>query len=62
MWTGSASGYGPTVMGVARVNFILYVRDQRASADFYRQVLAVEPTLDVPGMTGSAWATAPSWG
>jgi catechol 2,3-dioxygenase-like lactoylglutathione lyase family enzyme len=38
-------------MAVARTNFILYVRDQRASADFYRRVLAVEPTLDVPGMT-----------
>lgn len=36
---------------VARVNFILYVRDQRASAEFYRCVLATEPTLDVPGMT-----------
>lgn len=34
-----------------RANIILYVRDQRASADFYRQVLAAEPTLDVPGMT-----------
>ena len=32
-------------------HFILYVRDQRASAAFYREVLAVEPRLDVPGMT-----------
>lgn len=31
--------------------FILYVRDQAAAAAFYRRVLAVEPTLDVPGMT-----------
>lgn len=38
-------------MTVSRANFILYVRDQRASADFYRRVLAAEPTLDVPGMT-----------
>lgn len=38
-------------MAVERINLILYVRDQRASADFYRRVLAVEPTLDVPGMT-----------
>lgn len=38
-------------MAIARANFILYVRDQRASADFYRSVLAMEPTLDVPGMT-----------
>lgn len=38
-------------MAVERINIILYVRDQRASADFYRRVLAVEPALDVPGMT-----------
>ena len=38
-------------MAIARANFILYVRDQRASADFYRRALAAEPTLDVPGMT-----------
>ena len=38
-------------MTVARINIILYVRDQRASTDFYRKVLASEPTLDVPGMT-----------
>ena len=31
--------------------FILYVRDQRAAADFYRAALALEPALDVPGMT-----------
>jgi catechol 2,3-dioxygenase-like lactoylglutathione lyase family enzyme len=30
---------------------ILYVRDQAAAAAFYRAVLGVEPTLDVPGMT-----------
>ncbi len=34
-----------------RVHFILYVRDQAASAAFYRAVLAIEPALDVPGMT-----------
>jgi uncharacterized protein len=38
-------------MAIARANLILYVRDQRASADFYRRVLAIEPSLDVPGMT-----------
>lgn len=38
-------------MAIRRVNFILYVSDQRASADFYRQVLAAEPIVDVPGMT-----------
>jgi predicted enzyme related to lactoylglutathione lyase len=31
--------------------FILYVTDQARARDFYRHVLAVEPTLDVPGMT-----------
>jgi uncharacterized glyoxalase superfamily protein PhnB len=30
---------------------ILFVRDQAASAAFYRRVLAREPRLDVPGMT-----------
>jgi uncharacterized protein len=30
---------------------ILYVRDQRGSAEFYRSVLGCEATLDVPGMT-----------
>ncbi|HSQ63466.1 MAG TPA: VOC family protein [Polyangiaceae bacterium] len=34
-----------------RAHFILYVRDQAASAAFYRAVLAMEPALDVPGMT-----------
>ncbi|MGZ3655010.1 MAG: VOC family protein [Bdellovibrionota bacterium] len=32
-------------------HFILYVRDQAVSTRFYSQVLAAEPTLDVPGMT-----------
>ena len=31
--------------------FILYVRDQARSRDFYRAALAIEPRLDVPGMT-----------
>ena len=34
-----------------KVHFILYVADQRRSADFYRSVLGQDPTLDVPGMT-----------
>ncbi len=38
-------------MSITRANIILYVRDQRASADFYRQVFGAEPILDVPGMT-----------
>ncbi len=32
-------------------NFILYVRDQDASTEFYRRVLGLEPHLHVPGMT-----------
>lgn len=36
---------------VSRALFILYVSDQERSRDFYRAVLGVEPTLDVPGMT-----------
>ncbi len=31
--------------------FILYVRDQKAAARFYRAVLGIDPSLDVPGMT-----------
>lgn len=34
-----------------RAHFILYVRDQAASARFYEAVLAARATLDVPGMT-----------
>lgn len=36
---------------MTRAHFILYVRDQAASARFYRGVLGVAPRLDVPGMT-----------
>ena len=32
-------------------HFILYVRDQRASAAFYRDALGIDPRLDVLGMT-----------
>jgi predicted enzyme related to lactoylglutathione lyase len=31
--------------------FILYVRDQQKSKDFYKSLLNIEPQLDVPGMT-----------
>jgi catechol 2,3-dioxygenase-like lactoylglutathione lyase family enzyme len=34
-----------------KAHLILYVSDQAAAARFYRRVLAVEPQLDVPGMT-----------
>jgi len=36
---------------VNRAHFIFYVRDQAASAQFFRRLLAREPTLNVPGMT-----------
>lgn len=31
--------------------FILFVQDQRRSCEFYRSVLGLAPSLDVPGMT-----------
>lgn len=31
--------------------FIFYVADQARARDFYRVILEIEPTLDVPGMT-----------
>lgn len=34
-----------------KLHAIFYVEDQKRSAAFYRAVLAVEPRLDVPGMT-----------
>lgn len=39
-----------TMLG-SKLHVILYVRDQAASAAFYRAALAVSPRLDVPGMT-----------
>lgn len=33
------------------VHTILYVADQKRSASLYAKVLAIQPTLDVPGMT-----------
>ena len=33
------------------VEFILYVKDQARSRDFYRTMFGLDPTLDVPGMT-----------
>lgn len=33
------------------VEFILYVADQTRSRDFYKSVLQLDPSLDVPGMT-----------
>lgn len=34
-----------------KCNFILYVNDQERSTAFYKQVLRLDPTLNVPGMT-----------
>ena len=34
-----------------RIHFILYVRDQELSTRFYSNALAIEPSLNVPGMT-----------
>ena len=36
---------------IRAAHFILYVRDQDASARFYSRVLAIEPRLHVSGMT-----------
>ncbi len=36
---------------MTKAHFILYVSDQARSAEFYRQVLDLAPTLNVPGMT-----------
>lgn len=36
---------------IRRTNIILYVEEQARSREFYREVLQLSPTLDVPGMT-----------
>ena len=41
----------PLVLFVVVAHFILYVTDQEKSTAFYRRVLDMEPTLNVPGMT-----------
>lgn len=41
----------PTNAAAMTAHFILYVQDQRASADFYHAALAIAPRLDVLGMT-----------
>ncbi|MCK9616884.1 MAG: VOC family protein [Lentimicrobiaceae bacterium] len=33
------------------VEFILYVKNQQLSKDFYQKLLSASPVLDVPGMT-----------
>lgn len=34
-----------------KAHLIIYVSDQKKSAEFYRNALMMTPTLDVPGMT-----------
>ncbi|MBE7510191.1 MAG: Glyoxalase-like domain protein [Bacteroidetes bacterium ADurb.Bin141] len=34
-----------------KTQFILYVRDQQASTEFYSKILRLQPSLNVPGMT-----------
>ena len=41
---------------MTKAHFILYVKDQARSTEFYQQVLDFPPTLDVPGMTEFALA------
>ena len=36
---------------INKLHVILYVKDQNRSTSFYKNVLAIEPRLDVPGMT-----------
>ena len=36
---------------IAGIEFILYVADQARSRDFYKDVLELQPSLDVQGMT-----------
>jgi catechol 2,3-dioxygenase-like lactoylglutathione lyase family enzyme len=38
-------------ISVLKTHFILYVKDQARSTDFYSQVLDCQPSLNVPGMT-----------
>lgn len=36
---------------MTKTQFIIYVKDQQKSTDFYKAVLNLSPVLDVPGMT-----------
>ncbi len=45
-----------------RSMIILFVADQAKSKDFYQSVLALSPTLDVPGMTEFALSNDTSLG
>lgn len=39
------------MLPIVKTHFILYVRDQTQSAEFYARVLDCQPSLNVPGMT-----------
>ncbi|MDF2934821.1 MAG: putative lactoylglutathione lyase [Paenibacillaceae bacterium] len=39
------------ISGNTHAIFILFVKSQEQSKTFYRELLGIEPTLDVPGMT-----------
>lgn len=43
--------HATTLRPASLAHLILYVRDQAKASAFYRSVLAVQPRLDVPGMT-----------
>jgi len=53
-------------VSVREAFFLFYVKDQAASAAYYKKVLALEPILDVPGITefrlldGSVFAVMPT--
>ena len=34
-----------------KIEFIIYVADQKKSKEFYESLLGIKPSLDVPGMT-----------
>jgi uncharacterized glyoxalase superfamily protein PhnB len=36
---------------ISKLHFILYVNEQSRSTEFYKNVLEIEPRLNVPGMT-----------
>jgi len=55
-------------VSVREAYFLFYVKDQAASAAYYEKVLALEPILDVPGITefrlrdGAVFAVMPTTG
>lgn len=43
------------------VEFILYVRNQEESKNFYKILLDKEPSLDYPGRQNFYWKKTASW-